>query len=102
MLFVPAIAAVSAVIVVIKEVHAVVLIREGRAWLRIAALRSTESAFISSVIKPNIPISLVVITQSSLGVATKIPKRDETRSITTDRGVRHIGKFFAAVMHADR
>ena len=45
------IATAAAVIVVIKNVHTVVLIREEYAHLRTASLNSAESAIVSSVFK---------------------------------------------------
>ena len=77
MVFVPAIAAAVVMIVVIKKEHAVVLIREWHARLRTAALHSAESACLSNMIKLSTRISLVVISQSFLGLAALIPK--ETR-----------------------
>ena len=76
--FVPAIAAVAAVVVVIKQVHIMVQIVEERAQLRKTALRSAESACASGVIKPIVPISLIMIVPSFLGVAALIRKKTKS------------------------
>ena len=78
MVFVPAIAARVAVIVVIKEVHIMVQIVEERAKLRTAVLRSAESACISSVIRHIVLISLIVIAPTFLGVAALIRKKTKS------------------------
>ena len=59
--FVPAIAAVAAVVVVIKEVHIAIQTVENYAQLWTTALRSAELACVRSVIKQIVPISLTVI-----------------------------------------
>ena len=61
--FVPAIAAVAAVVVVIKQEHTMMQITEEHVQLRTVALRSAESACVSGVIRSIVSISLTVIAQ---------------------------------------
>ena len=87
MVFVPAIAAVADVVVVINQVHTVVQITEERVQLRKTALHSAESACVISVIKPIVPISLIVIAPSFLRVTTltqKGTKLNRSRLIVGD------------------
>ena len=60
MVFVPAITAVLAVVFVIKEVHIVVQTIEEHARLQTIALSSDDYASAARVIKPIVPISLIV------------------------------------------
>ena len=73
--FVPAIAAGTVVIVVNKEVHIMVQIVEERAQLRTAALCSAESASVGSVIKLVVPSGLILVMPLSLIVAALIRRR---------------------------
>ena len=100
MVFVPAIVAETAVVVVIKEVHIVVQIKAGCAQLRTTALRSPESTCVSNVIKQILLIRFdrdhaVVPGSGSVG-----SEGDEISPITIDRGGRHIGEVVAAAMYA--
>ena len=76
--FVPAILAVAAVVVVIKQVHTVVQITEERAQLQKIALGSYESAFVNSATKSIVTIGLAVIVLSFLGVT--VLNQRETKS----------------------
>ena len=76
--FVPAIATVATVFVLIKQVHIAVQITEELAQLQTVALRSDESVCVSIMIKPSVLIRLVEVTLSSLPVAASTLR--ETRS----------------------
>ena len=65
-MLVPAFAAVTTVVVVIKQVHTVVQITEEHVQLRKLAMRSAESACVSSMIMSIVPVSLIVIASSFL------------------------------------
>ena len=82
MVFVPGIAPVTALVIVIRKVHTVVQITEERVQLWRAALRSAEYACISSMITPIVPMSLIVTTSSFLGVAALTQK--ETKSYRSE------------------
>ena len=73
-LLVPEIAAVAAVIIVIKQVHIMVQIVEEHAQLRTTAQRSAKYDCFSSVIKQIVPISSIVIVLSFLEMAALTQK----------------------------
>ena len=100
LVFVPAIEAVAAVVLVIKEVHIKVLIKEGCAHLQIIALCSAESEFRKQH-------NQVKYTDQFCRARAIIPgngdagsEGDEIPLITTDHGGLHISEVIAAAMHA--
>ena len=97
-----AIEAVAPEIVVIKEMHTVVLIKDRSAPRQITSLYSVESACVRIVIKPNIPISLVIIAPSIQGVAALILNKTRFHRSPTDRGGRHIGEIVTTAIHEVR
>ena len=66
------------VLVVIKQVHTVVKITEERVQLQTAALRGARFTCVRSVIKPIVPISLIVIAPSFLRVAALTQKKTKS------------------------
>ena len=72
--FVPTMAAIGSVNFMIKEVHALLPIKEVRTRVWTTALRSGVSASVSSVKKLSVPMSLQNIVQSFLGAVALIQR----------------------------